>query len=112
MCLPKCKALKSGMPSRQSTTASPSITNCLVRFLRAASAIHGTRLGPVVAAAGNQPDVIAVAFDAVAIVFDFVEPLGTDGTALPVVGMQNSNLGMGRRYVFRPERESRPAKNA
>jgi hypothetical protein len=39
--LRECSALKSAMPSMPSTTASPSITNWLIRFFKAASTIHG-----------------------------------------------------------------------
>jgi hypothetical protein len=42
-------------------TASPSITNCLRRFFRADSTIQA--VGPIVAAAGNQPHTVAVALD-------------------------------------------------
>ena len=41
--LPECNAAKSETPSTPRITASPSITNCLRRFFRAASAIHGKR---------------------------------------------------------------------
>jgi hypothetical protein len=37
------KALKSEMPSTPSTTASPSMTNCVFRIFRAVSTIHGYR---------------------------------------------------------------------
>src|SRR5215831_15080036 len=36
----RCRALKSAMPSTPSTTASPLMTNCRCRFLRAASTIQ------------------------------------------------------------------------
>jgi hypothetical protein len=61
VCLFESSALKSAMPSKPITTASPSITNCLNRFFSAASTIHGWRFGPVVTAPCNQAHPVAVA---------------------------------------------------
>jgi hypothetical protein len=40
-CFLECSALKSEMPSTPSTTASPSMTNCLYLYFSAASTIQG-----------------------------------------------------------------------
>ncbi len=59
-------------------------------------------LGPVVAAPRDQPETVAVPLqpDAVAVVFDLVEPAGADGTVVDLVGRQNSKvLGIGRVWM-------------
>jgi hypothetical protein len=39
--LARVQRVEIGTPSTSSTTASPSMTNCLIRFFSAASMIHG-----------------------------------------------------------------------
>ena len=53
---------------------------------------QGIAIGPVVAVAGEQPHALAVALDdqAVAVVFDFMDPVRARGELVPRVGMQGS----------------------
>jgi hypothetical protein len=44
------------------------------RFFSAASTIHGYRSGPVVAAAVDQANALALQAEAIAVVFDFMKP--------------------------------------
>jgi len=90
---PECRASKSDTPLTPRMTASLSMTNCLTRFLSAASTIQGKRfVQSIVCASGNQPHPIAVALytQAVAVEFDFVKLIRAGGTFV-MFGIQNSN---------------------
>src|SRR5262249_38133941 len=85
-----------------STTASPSMTNCVCRFF---SALDDPRLAaaPIVAVTGEQAHAIAVADDCepVAVVFDFVEPVGGRRNDL-AAGRKAGRIGASHapRYAF------------
>jgi hypothetical protein len=55
-------------------TASPSSTNYFWRILRAASMIHGYRVGPLIAATGNRANAATIALEPelISIVLDLV----------------------------------------
>ena len=71
------RPLSSGLPSSRAITASPSIRNdCALRRRQVNDGREA--VGPVMAVAGEQPDALAVALNdqAIAVMFDFVDPLG------------------------------------
>ena len=53
------------------------MANCCSRFFGAASTIQGVSLGPVVPVAGEETHGLALALDAqaIAVIFDFVDPV-------------------------------------
>jgi hypothetical protein len=77
-CRRECSALKSGMPSTPSTTASPSMTMPDTVLQRGFDDPR-IAVGPVVAASGDEAHAVAVTLQAepVTVVFHFMEPVGT-----------------------------------
>lgn len=80
LCLCECSALT------PSTKVSPPITNCLRRFLQRCLNDPREALRPIVSAARDQPNALAIAFDAkpIAVIFDFIVPLRACRHGLPV----------------------------
>ena len=79
----ECSASKSEILCASSTQISPPLMNWLSLILNAVSTIHGKRQSQFFR---KQPDVLPVANDAsvVAVVFDFVDPVGAGGDRLGV----------------------------